>query len=465
MPSVLSSSGLASGIDTKAIVDALINADRSSTRLLEKSKSTAQTRLDALQGLRVKLLAAQDAVDLLRKSESYSGTKATSSNATALAVSGSTTATPGIYQVNVKQLAQSHQLITGGDDGLAGTPLASNTAHNGTGSLTIKIGSGAETVLNFDTTNSSLDGIAAAVNDAKLGVTASVVNDGQGYRLVVQSDNTGTATAITKFGGSGDLATLLPSDVGGNTTLRELAAAQNAQVRIGNATTGLLVTKASNTITDVIPGVTLTLKDDADNITVDVTRDSQATKDKIKAFVTAINSAVTHFTSNSSFDATAKKAGALLADSDLRRSLQEITTGLFETVDGQPTGYGSLANLGISIDQKTGTLSLNEATLDAAYTANPSATQSLFTAASDTTKTRLNNMTDATLGQIYFKTDGLKDSITKMTEQITKSDERLAQRRKRYEAEFLQMEKLIQAFKGQGASLNNFITSLTPKSS
>lgn len=463
MASVLSSSGLASGIDTKAIVDALINADRASTRLLETSKTTAQTRLDTLQTLRTRLLAAQDAVDLLRKSESYTGTKATSSNTTALAASGSTTATPGTYLVSVKQLAQAHQLITGGPD-VGGTPLASKTDNNGNGSITIKVGSGAETVLNFDTTNSSLDGIASAVNAAKLGVTASVVNDGNGFRLVLQSDKSGTANAISKFNGSGDLATLLPSDGGGNTTLRQLAEAKDAELRIGDPNTGLLVTKSSNTVTDVIPGVTLTLKDEADGITVDVTRDSQATKDKIKAFVTAMNSAVTYFTGNASFDATSKKAGALLADSDLRRSLNEITSGLFDNVTGQPDGYGSLANLGITIDQKTGTLSFNETTFDAAYAANPTATQTLFSTAADTAKTRLNNMTDATLGQIYFKTDSLKDSITKMTEQIKKSDERLAQRRERYEREFQQMEKLIQGFNAQSTSLNNFISSLTPKS-
>jgi flagellar hook-associated protein 2 len=462
MASVLSSSGLASGIDTKGIVDALIKADRQSTVVLEKNKTTSQTRLDTLTALRTKLLAAQDAIDILRKSDTYTGTKATSSNTNALAASG-TTATAGTYLVSVKQLAQSHQLITGGPD-VGGTPLASKTDNNGNGSITIKIGSGAETVLNFNTTNSSVDGIASAVNAAKLGVTASVVNDGAGYRLVLQSDKSGTANAITKFNGSGDLATLLPSDGSGNTTLRELAAAKDAQLRIGDPTTGLLVTKSSNTVTDVIPGVTLTLKDKADSITVDVTRDSQATKDKIKAFVTAMNSAVSHFTSNASFDAISKKAGALLADSDLRSSLNSITSGLFESVAGQPEGYGSLANLGISIDQKTGQLSFNETTFDAAYAANPSATQTLFTSASDTAKNRLNNMTDATLGQIYFKTDSLKDSITRMTEQITKADERLALRRKRYEAEFLQMEKLIQSSKDQGNSLNNFISSLSKKS-
>lgn len=461
MASVLSSSGLASGIDTKAIVDALVKADRASTAVLETSKSTAQTRLDTMQSLRTKLLAAQDAVDLLRKSESYTGTKATSSKADALGAVGSTTANPGSYVVSIKNLAQAHQLVTGG----VASPLASKTDNNGTGSLTIKIGSGAETVLNFDTTTSSLDGIASAVNAAKLGVTASVVNDGSGYRLVVQSNKTGTANAITKFNGDGGLATLFPSDGSGNTTLRELAAAEDAELRIGDPTTGLLITSASNTINDVVPGVTLTAKAVADNVTIEVTRDNQATKDKIKAFVTAMNGAVSFFNSNASFDATTKKAGVLLSDSDLRRTLTEITGGLFNTVDGQPAGYGTLASLGLSLDQKTGALIFNETTFDTAYAANPTATQSLFTAAADNAKNRLNTMTDATLGQIYFKTDGLKDSIAKMTEQITKADDRLALRRKRYEAEFLQMEKLMQGFKDQGNSLNNFISSLTPKSS
>ncbi|HEX3132274.1 MAG TPA: flagellar filament capping protein FliD [Planctomycetota bacterium] len=453
---VTSSSGLASGIDTKAIVDALIASDGASTKKLQENRDTTQTRLTAIQGLNTALLRAQTSLDKIRDSATWTATTATSSDTTKLDVTGSATATAGTYQISILSVATAQQLVTGG----AASPLASNTADNGVGSLTIQVGSGAETTLNFDTSNSSLNGIASAVNSAKLGVTASVVNDGSGYRLVIQANSTGTDNAVTKFNGSGDLATLFPTDGGGHTALRELAAAKNASLRIGDPLTGLTVSKPTNVITDVIPGVTLTAKNEGSSITVKVATDSSGTKTAIKQFITDYNSALTYMKQNASFDATTGKGGVLLADSDLRSGLDRITSALLGTVDGQPDGFGSLTAVGVSIDRATGALTLNEATFDLENAENPSAVKSLFQAASNNAKTQMVAMDDSTQGSIYFKTDGLKTSLSTMDTQITKANAWLEQRRATYQAKFLQMEKLIQGFNSQGTSLTNFITGL-----
>jgi flagellar hook-associated protein 2 len=458
---VTSSSGLASGIDTKAIIDALISADGASTKKLQENRDATKTRLTTIQGLNTALLRAQTSLDKIRDSATWSATTASSSDTTALDVTGSTTATAGTYQISVLGVARAQQLVTGG----AASPLASNTADNGVGSLTIKIGSGAETTLNFDTSNSSLDGIASAVNAAKLGVTASVVNDGSGYRLVLRSDNTGTANQITKFNGTGDLATLFPSDGSGNTTLRELASAADASLRIGDPLNGLTITRSGNSITDVIPGVTLNVKNEGDDITVKVSADNTGTKTAIKQFITDYNSTLTYLKQNASFDAATGKGGVLLPDSDLRSGIDRITSTLLGTISGQPDGLGSLTAAGVSIDRTSGTLTFDEAAFDLKNAANPTGVKSLFLAAANNAKAQMVAMDDSTQGSIYFKTDGLQTTISNMDAQITKANAWLEQRRAHYQEKFQQMEKLIQGFNSQGTSLTNFITGLNKSSS
>lgn len=152
--------------------------------------------------------------------------------------------------------------------------------------------------------------------------------------------------------------------------------AQDAVVKIDNTT----VTKASNTITDAIQGVTLNLTqvDTSNSVTLSVSSDSAGLSEKIKNFVTAYNDVNKFLTDQFTFDPKVKKVGALLADSSVRavqKLLKDIVSG---SVPGLTSGKSNLSQIGITSDSKTGTLTIDTSKLSAAITSDPDGVRRLF---------------------------------------------------------------------------------------
>ena len=175
--------GLASGLPTADLIDAMIEGARGATRLTENKKAVYELRLEAVRNLNTRLLSARIDASSLKQQSTFTARVATSTNSDALTASANSNAIPGSYALDVLNIAQAHQIATAGQ--------ASNSQVIGDGDVIIQVGNGAQTTMSL--TDASLDDIAQAINDEDIGVTASVINDGQAnpYRLVIQSDDTG----------------------------------------------------------------------------------------------------------------------------------------------------------------------------------------------------------------------------------------------------------------------------------
>lgn len=451
MASAFSVSGLSSGIDSKSLIDQLIYGERATARLAESKKAVAQSRLDSVKTMNTKLLALRDAVDGLKQTSTFASRSATVSNESVLTASAGATAFSGSTTVHVKRLASAHQVATAAQPS-AGDPLGSS------GSITIRAaGATSDTVIAVG--DYSLNGIAGAINAANAGVSAGVVHDGNGYRLLLTSTKSGADNAIATLSADGDLAALFAS--GGIT---EVAAGQNAQIRLGDPDTGLLIESPTNTLDQAIPGVTLNLKSTGDGINLSVSQDAGSVRDSVQQVLDALNDARAYYNANSRYDTTTKRAGALFNEYDLARQLNAIEQELTRGFADQAEGFRSLADIGITAGAD-GKFSLDASVFDAKLAKDQSAVASLFLSAGQTIGTTLEGLTRSIDGSMALKQSGLEDAIKAYDERIATLDERLERRRAYYEAQFLAMEKITAQMQSQGTSLTNFISSLSSSSS
>jgi len=406
----ITSSGIGSGIDIDGLVSKLVTAERQpiETRFNQR-EAALQTRISALGSFKGALSQFQSALAGLKNADTFkSGASATVSNDKLLAATATAGAPVGSYSVTVEQLAQGQRLATSADH-----RFDSLTDVVGTGTLTFQFGTYGGTAANptfaanpdkavktvtIDASNNTLSGVAKAINEAKIGVQASVINDGGGYRLVLGSTTTGAANSLKITAADGDsdntdmaglslLAhdpTLADGTAGKNMT--QTVAGQDARAIID----GLTVTGASNTLTDAVPGVTLTLKSkDTAPATLTVAEDNGAISGGINAFVKAYNELAGTIKSLTSYDAKTKQGGALQGDFSVRAIFGQIRSELNKVVKGASSQVDSLADLGITT-QRDGTIALDSAKLQKAIQADAQGVANLFARAGRATDPLVN---------------------------------------------------------------------------
>jgi flagellar hook-associated protein 2 len=376
--------GLISGIQSSDIIDAFINADRATTRLLERNKALYEARREAVRTFNTRMLSAQLDLGTLKRASTFQSRTTTSSNTDALAITTTaSSAVPGTYTLDVVQVARAHQLATVGQAS-AETAFASGT-------LSLQVGDAAASEITFSA-GGSLTDVAAAINNAGTGITASVINDGSGspFRLVLNGGKTGAANDIL-VSGTGGMASLF-------TGMSTLAAATDAQVRIGSGGGAITVTQASNTFSEIVPGVTLEARNVANGITIGVTADPTAAKDGIKKFVESYNAATTYLKANAGFDPATKTAGVLISQANLVAGMGQITRALTGSISGLPSSLNSLAAIGITLNRTDGTLVVDQTKLDRALVDNAEGVRKLFmnTGTSTEPSVQFSNLTDKT---------------------------------------------------------------------
>lgn len=391
----LSSPGIGSGLDVNGLIQKLMAVEQQPLKALDKKEATYQAKLSAYGTLKGALSSFQSSVRGLNNPSKYLSLKASSSDTAVATASAASNAVAGSYAVNVSKLAESQKLVAAGQ--------ASATAAIGTGTLTFDFGtisdgtlteynaaagtggtysgatftsngSGSKTVT-IDAAHSSLTGIRDAINTAKIGVTASIVNDGGSspYRLVLSSDNPGKTNSLKISGGDDALSSLLAHDPAGSQKLQQSVAAQNTEATIN----GVSVSKPNRSLTDVVQGVTLTaLKVGAS--TVAVASDSAGAVTAVTDFVKSYNELSNSLTDLTSYDPATKKGGPLQGDAAARSIQNQMRELLGHTLTGGGA-YTSLSQVGISV-QKGGTLALDSAKLQSALATNPNDVAAVFAA-------------------------------------------------------------------------------------
>ncbi|MFG0517330.1 flagellar filament capping protein FliD [Kluyvera intermedia] len=453
----ISSLGIGSGLKLGDILDSLTAAEKATLTPITKQQSSYTAKLSGYGTMKSALEAFQTANTALSKADLFTATSTTSSS-TAFSATTTGNAIAGKYTISVTQLAQAQTLTSN-------TTQKDSKAAIATGDsvLTIQQGGGKKPVtIDISAANSSLTGIRDAINNAKAGVSASVINVGNGeYRLSITSNDTGKDNGMTlSISGDDALKSFMGYD-GTSGGMKESVNAQNAKLTVNN----VAIENSSNTISDALEDITLNLNDvTSGNQTLTITQDNTKAQDAVKAWVTAYNAlqdtfgTLTKYTSvDPGADAQDTSNGALIGDSTLRTIQTQLKSVLSNTLSS--SSYKTLAQIGVTTDPSTGKLELDDKKLTEALKKDSAGVGTLIVG--DGKKTGIttaigSNLTSwlSTTGIIQAAKDGVSKTLNKLTKDYNTASDLIDQKVARYKAQFTQLDVLM-------SSLNNTSSYLT----
>ena len=400
----ISSLGVGAGLDLSSILDSLTAAQKATLTPISNQQSSFTAKLSAYGTLKSVLTTFQTANTALSKADLFSATSTTSST-TAFSATTAGNAIAGKYTISVTHLAQAQTLTTRTTRDDTKTAIATSDSK-----LTIQQGGDKDPItIDISAANSSLSGIRDAINNAKAGVSASIINVGNGeYRLSVTSNDTGLDNAMI-LSVSGD------------------DALENITLNLNDVTTG--------------------------NQTLTITQDTSKAQTAIKDWVNAYNSLIDTFSSLTKYtavdagaDSQSSSNGALLGDSTLRTIQTQLKSMLSNTVSS--SSYKTLAQIGITTDPSDGKLELDADKLTAALKKDASGVGALIVG--DGKKTGItttigSNLTSwlSTTGIIKAATDGVSKTLNKLTKDYNAASDRIDAQVARYKEQFTQLDVLM----------------------
>lgn len=364
-------SSVGSGLDIKAIVEALVKADLTPAQnRLNKQEANFSTQLSALGMIKSSLAKMQTTMAKLADISQVYSMKSTVSDESILAAIIGKEAASGAYQIEVNQLATKQNLAT--------TAFASSTSTIGSGSITIDFGTYSAdyssftanpdkdpVTINIAPGSNTLTAIRDAINNSNSGVQASIIQDSQGARLTLLSPETGKAmamkiTVVDDDGTNNDtagLSALAYDPTTGINSLTQTVEAKNSEVMIN----GLLLTQSSNQLKDAIAGITLNLKKAQPGTLVDlrIEKDTNQLKAMVNEFVKQYNDTITTINSLTSYNSATKKGGLMQSDAGIRSLKLNLSKLISEPVGESGNAIRSLADIGITTNEK-GLLVIND---------------------------------------------------------------------------------------------------------
>lgn len=386
MPGIGSVSGLVSGIQSDEIIAKIMQFRQRPVSLLSDQRTRLTEQLTAWKAIDASLLAVRMKAGQLSSSTAFQLNTAHSSNESALTATASTTASPGAYTLRVASLATAHQLVSGGG-------YTSSTSEGvGHGSIVItNVSTGAVKAVNIAEGADSLEAVRDAINASDAGVSAAIINDGSSapFRLLLTSRTTGTSGEVSiaadLTGGSG-----LSFDGAAS----EVTAASDARLEIGSGSSPIVITSASNTIADAIPGVTLRLHSSTPStFTLDIQTDVEGMKTRVTDFVDAYNTYVDLVREHSSYDVETQAGGPLLGDYGLQTLTADLSSMLTRNVSGLGKGVlSALSGVGIRMGQD-GKLSVDDSALQAQLEKDPGAVMRVFARSGTSTEPSISFLT------------------------------------------------------------------------
>jgi flagellar hook-associated protein 2 len=407
-----------SGLDVNSIVSQLMAIEQQPIDKVTTKEATYTAKLTAYGTLKGGLSALQTATTSLTNAARFQTTKATPSDSTALSATASSTAAIGTYSIDIGKLAQAQLLAAAGQLNTTDTigtgtlnfdlgTISNGTLDSKTGKYTgasfTSNNSGTRAVT-IDSTNDSLGGIRDAINSANIGVTASIVNDGNAspYRLVLSSSNSGVANSLKiSVTGNQALSDLMSHDPANDTgqNLSETITAQNAQITVN----GIAASKSSNVVTDVINGVTLNLLNQTTSTkSVSVARDAGTVQTSLQAFVTAYNDIAKSLHDLSAYDASTQSAAVLQGDFTPSMIKSQLQNAISASNSNITSSVRTLSQIGVSF-QRDGSLSIDTAKLQSAVDSNPGDVAALVAAAGGSLGKLLDSQLNSSNGQIAGK--------------------------------------------------------------
>jgi len=320
----------------------------------------------------------------------------------------------------------------------------------------------------IDITIAATDSLAQVrdkINAANAGVTAMILNDASGSRLVMQSGATGAANGFRVAVADDDgnpsdaagLSALAYDPTGGAAVMTRSVAASDAAATFN----GLAITSASNTLTDVVDGVTITLSSvTAAPVEIKVAQDNESIKKSIQGFVDAYNALTQLIAGQVKYDAASKASGPLQGDS-AAVGIQRQLRALLGATGGSSTTYSRLSDVGIAL-QRDGSLSVDSTKLDAAIATLPElkklfANTDLDVPANDGIARQFRIMGDTMLGTtgvITTRSQGLTDRVESNGDQQEALEVRMAQTEKRLRAQYTALDATL----GRLSGISSYVT-------
>lgn len=441
-----SSLGIGTGVDLQSMLSSIIAAERAPINALDTKIAAANSKISLYGTLKSKMDALKTAADTLQFPSRLSALSATSSDTTVMTASANYTAAVGSYGMEVTQLAGNQKSFT--------TAYAAGSTF-GPGDINFTVSGVAAATITLSGAGSSLQDVSTAINNAKVGVTATVITDATGsQRMILTGDKSGAAntfsmtSSLAASGSQPSLASFDTTTVGLNRTV-----AQDAKMKVD----GIELTSVTNTFSN-IGGLTLTAaKLGTSNVTVQ--NDSTKITAAAQAFVDAYNAVVTLIKSNSGYNATTKVGQPFNGDGTIRSVVNTLGTAR-TTV---PTELSSatlktLSSIGISL-QQSGLLSLDSGKLNTTVKNTPTDVVKVLNVYGKSFSDQVTAML-ASSGTVSSRVNSLDSSVRRFQESQDKMEVRVALVEKRYRAQFTALDKLVSSMQTTSSYLTQQIAQL-----
>ncbi|MFO7552017.1 MAG: flagellar filament capping protein FliD [Haliea sp.] len=439
--------GAGSGLDLDSLVQRLVAAERQPTEVrLARNEARFQSQLSAMGTIKGALSALRDASQALGGGGGLGARTVTSSNTDVFTGTAATGMAPGSFSVEVVSLASANKV--------ASNPYATSDTQVGSGTLTLSVGDNSFSVT-LEQGAGSLADIRDAINRApdNSGISAAILNEDGGSRLVLTARDTGAANniGISASGGDGGLTSLA--------TVTQLQAAADAVVKVDTFT----FSSPGNRVEGVIDGLTLDLvKADPGNVeTVTVAENRSAAVEKVRGLVERLNAFSSATARVASYDAESGQAGPLLGDATLRGIGSRIQQILGTQVGAPGTPFNSLPALGITTNE-AGLLELDESVLNRALDERPDVLNSVL-AGEQGVATTLGGYLNEVLASdslIANREQGLKTSLDAIGAQREALDRRIASVEARFISQFSALDGLVAQLSQTGDFLQQQLSNL-----
>jgi flagellar hook-associated protein 2 len=444
---IVNTLGAGSGIDIKGLAQGLVDAEKTPKKeRIDAKIAQSEAKITGYGAVKYALSELKTAFGKLNDASDFSSIKPSNTQPAAFGVTASTTAEAGSYSIEVLQTALAQRTASSNFADRATplnvvSPATTGTAFN----LNLTVGGMSKGAINV--TNPTPAGMVSAINGAKLGVTAQLINTGNGYNVVITGD-TGASQAfsLTSDDGSG---TAVP----GVQFATPLQTATNASFKVN----GLAVSRSSNTVTDVIDGVTLDLYANTTGAArLDLNRDTASIKDNIKGLVTAYNDFDESLKVLGDRSSEVEEFGGVLAGESLLESVRTQVRAMVTNNSSTPgTNIKAARDVGLSID-RYGKLSLNEGKLDTALQNNFGEVSTLFSAGTNNKSiyspapaglagdaiNKIEKMLLST-GIIETQSANATTKIAKYKEELATLEDRMEKLLNRYMSQFSVMESIV----------------------
>ena len=453
--------GITSGIDYEEIIDATLEVEQVEIDELETKKEDYETTISAYGAVKSALSTFQDAVSELADADDFYVYSATSSNEEILTVELSGEVMAGTYEIEVIQIAKPQILI--GDDG-----FSSKSEEVGTGTLSISVGDGEAVEIEIGEDQQSLVEIVAAINEADVGVTASImqVTDGA-YALALTAEENGEEITFSVLSdGDGDV-----SDDSGLSALyvdesESMTVAQDASTAVFSLN-GKEFERSTNEIDDLIEGLTIHLEEaeEGTQVTIHVETDTSGLSDKVQAFVDAYNSFMDTLALYQD-DSDEDTIGILFGDNTVNRLKSKLQSMIFSSVDNDDSGLTYLSRLGVEMEDD-GYLYFDENTFAEALEEDESAVMNFFTNETDGFAVKMNDLLDGYLdtdGIFDAKIDGYETTVTNIEEKIETLEEKLEAYEEKLREKYAALETLLSELQSTQDSVTSLLDSLISSS-